>query len=158
MFSDDSFNKSGQQAGKDAMILKNNRRERFCQLVASGKSQSDAYREVYPRSMRWKEEAIHVRASELAGKVSVRVGELKEAGATRAVMTKIECCELLSKIIRSPDGDGGGMVSRLAAIGILSKMMGFYAPEKIEQTQHFPPDEKMIAFLRDRLEKIRAKK
>ena len=137
------------------MTLTNNRHERFCQLVASGKSQSDAYRQVYPKSKGWKEDAVHVRASELAGKVSVRVGELKEAGANRAVMTKIECCEVLTRIIRSPDGDGGGMASRLAAIGILSKLMGYYAPEKIEQEVRFAPDEAVATRIGAELARLR---
>ena len=47
-------------------VLKNARHERFAQLVASGKTQADAYREVWPKSMRWKDSSVHVRASLVA--------------------------------------------------------------------------------------------
>ena len=136
-------------------VLQNNRHERFCQLVASGKSQSDAYRQVYPKSKGWKEDAVHVRASELAGKVSVRgrVTELKEAGATKAVMNKVEACILLSKITRSPDGDGGGMASRLAAIGLLAKLLGWYEPEKHDVTHRIPPDIETLTVLQGAIRK-----
>lgn len=53
---------------------------RFAIEVASGKSQSEAYRIAYPKSQKWKEEAVWVKASELMakGNVSVRVTELQE--------------------------------------------------------------------------------
>jgi hypothetical protein len=99
------------------MTLRNSRHEKFAQLVAAGRSQSDAYREVYPKSRRWKDETIHPWASKLAYKVSTRLAELKEAGASNAVMTKNEACAYLTKVVRSADGDGGGIGGRIAAAG-----------------------------------------
>ena len=38
--------------------LKNSRHEKFAVLVANGKTQADAYREVYPSSRGWKDESV----------------------------------------------------------------------------------------------------
>lgn len=54
--------------------------ERFAQLLASGKSQADSYREAYPKSKKWKPTAVHEKASHLMaiGKVRARVEELRK--------------------------------------------------------------------------------
>lgn len=54
--------------------------EKFAQGVASGLSQADAYRAAYPRSTKWKDQAVWVQASALMAnsKVSVRVKALAE--------------------------------------------------------------------------------
>lgn len=55
-------------------------REKFALGVATGKTQADAYRDAYPGSKKWKDEAVYVAASRLMSdaKVSLRVKELKE--------------------------------------------------------------------------------
>lgn len=54
-------------------------REKFAQLVASGKSQAEAYRTAYPRSQKWKDAVVWNKGSELVrvGEVSVRIKELQ---------------------------------------------------------------------------------
>lgn len=54
--------------------------EAFALGMSSGKTQADAYRNAYPRSKKWKNEAVYVKASELMknGKVAVRIAELRE--------------------------------------------------------------------------------
>lgn len=53
--------------------------ELFAQHVGHGKSQAEAYRIAYPKSAKWKDEAVWVAASKLMAnaKVSVRVKEIK---------------------------------------------------------------------------------
>jgi phage terminase small subunit len=54
--------------------------EAFCQeLVLNGGHQSDAYRKAYPKSLKWKDNAVNTQASILCanGKIQVRVSELK---------------------------------------------------------------------------------
>lgn len=60
--------------------------EKFARAVASGKNQADAYREAYPLSKKWKDQAVWVNASKLMGdtKVSLRVREIQAAIAERA--------------------------------------------------------------------------
>ena len=57
----------------------NPQQERFAQEVVSGKSQSDAYRVAYPRSIKWKVETVQQAASRLIAnnKVYTRVEELR---------------------------------------------------------------------------------
>jgi len=54
--------------------------EIFCQQVALGKSQAESYRIAYPKSKKWKDEAVWVKSSELVktGNVMVRIDELRE--------------------------------------------------------------------------------
>jgi hypothetical protein len=62
------------------------RQEKFAQGVASGLSQSDAYREAYPKSRGWKDVAVWVQGSALMknSKVAVRVAELQAKAADTA--------------------------------------------------------------------------
>lgn len=57
--------------------------EAFAAGIASGLSQSEAYRKAYPRSQKWADKTVWSRASELAahGKVAGRVAELGEKAA-----------------------------------------------------------------------------
>src|SRR5262249_31036358 len=59
----------------------------FAQLVASGHSQTDAYRVAYPRSRNWKAEALYPRASRVAAysKVCARINGLRAEIQMRAV-------------------------------------------------------------------------
>lgn len=68
--------------------------EAFARGVASGLSQAEAYRRAYPKSLKWKQEAVHQQASELASRpyVSSRVKELQGLAAEKVV---IEASELL---------------------------------------------------------------
>lgn len=61
-------------------------KEKFAVLLASGKNQSDAYREAYPTSIKWKPKSVHEKASALAAdvKVQARIRQLKSSIAERA--------------------------------------------------------------------------
>lgn len=64
-------------------------REAFARAVAKGGTQADAYREAFPASKKWKDNAVHVKASEMMadGKVKVRVEELRAKAANKVVLT-----------------------------------------------------------------------
>jgi hypothetical protein len=51
------------------------KQESFAQLVASGRTQADAYRAAYPGSQAWKPGVVDVQASTMAAnsKVAVRI-------------------------------------------------------------------------------------
>ncbi len=68
--------------------LKNRRHEKYAQLLANGVKQAVAYREVYPVSLKWKENTVWEKASRLAGddKVRARVAELVQEAAKQAVV------------------------------------------------------------------------
>lgn len=128
--------------------------EQFAQLVASGLTQSDSYRQTFPNSLKWKKEVVHVKASELAGKVAVRINELRQSVASKRIMERAEALAYLTEAVRKPISDidatsplcqeqtvtaGQGWestkyksVSKLHAMERLAKMQGWDEPEKHE--------------------------
>jgi len=74
------------------------RQENFCQYVAQGKTYADAYRNSYPSSKKWKNEAVWVKSSELMtkGKVKVRIEELKRDTVKRNEVTIDQVLEQLA--------------------------------------------------------------
>lgn len=83
--------------------------ERFAQLAGSGLSQSEAYRQAYPKSQKWKPEIVHQKASTLAanGKVAARVAQIQAAAADRA---ELDGAEILREIKRLALSDIAGIV------------------------------------------------
>lgn len=75
-------------------------REKFAVAVASGKTQSDAYREAYPGSLNWKPESVHEKASVLAAdvKVSARIKELRERAAGEGVASAARVLQEATRI------------------------------------------------------------
>jgi hypothetical protein len=65
------------------------KQEKFAQCVASGMTQSDAYRAAYSVGEKTKPETVQRKASELAkdGKISARVAELRKPIAQKAQYT-----------------------------------------------------------------------
>ncbi|OGT57524.1 MAG: hypothetical protein A3E01_08275 [Gammaproteobacteria bacterium RIFCSPHIGHO2_12_FULL_63_22] len=61
--------------------------ESFAQLLASGRSQADAYRSAYPGSQEWKPETLHPAASKLSAdyKVATRVKTLRAIITQQAI-------------------------------------------------------------------------
>ena len=61
------------------------RHEAFCQAVVETGNQSEAYRRAYPHSASWKDNAVHVRASQLMkrDKVQLRLKQLRQNVAQR---------------------------------------------------------------------------
>ena len=157
-------------------VLKNPRHEKFALLVASGKTQSDAYREVYPKSLKWQDKDVHVRASVLNARVVQRVKELQQIAAANARISLDELVEIMAEIVRTPGDavpDGARIVqevregkfgstkvipSKVAAADFIAKVCGFYAPQKVEQEHRFAPDEAVAARIGEELARLRGKK
>lgn len=74
--------------------------EAFATGLAAGLSQSDAYRQAYPHSQKWRAHAIHSRASTLAAseKVQQRFAELREKAAAANEVTIERIVAELAKI------------------------------------------------------------
>lgn len=149
-------------------VLKNPRHERFAVLVASGKTQADAYRAVYPKSVKWQEGCLHREASVLHRKVLGRVNELKEASAAKASIQKDEAVAILAEALRATPAEVKDtsrfaqemtidpvtgkvtikLPNKVAVFSELAKALAWYAPEKVEQTVRFKPDARVFSFLR----------
>lgn len=106
--------------------------EAFAQAVASGKNQSDAYRSAYPKSAKWKPEAVWAQASRLMadGKVSARASAIRKELAAKGIWTKEQSVLALMGVITSPDKK----TDIVAAVKELNSMHGFNAPEKVEHS------------------------
>lgn len=105
--------------------------EQFAQLVAAGKSQSDAYRTAYPKSQAWKDEAVWSQASRLMPKVSARVEQIRAELAERGLWAKSQSVKELVAMVQDPEVRAA---DRIKAICELNRLHGYYAPEKHEHS------------------------
>lgn len=111
--------------------LDNATHERFAQLVARGTSQSEAYRECYPRSKNWKPSTVWEHASRLSGKVQARVQQLQQAAAKETVLTR-EAFDrhLMEAFVECREA---GDINNMAKLGaLILKAKGWEAPNKVE--------------------------
>lgn len=71
----------------------------FCQQVASGKNQSEAYNLAYPRSLKWKEDVVRVNASRLMSNANIRltVDEIIANHAKRNEMTLDKVLKMMAE-------------------------------------------------------------
>lgn len=111
--------------------LANARHERFAQLVAAGKTQTEAYREVYPRSLAWKDKTVWENGSRLAAKVAGRIAELQCAAASAAVCTAREMQERLSRQFRALD-EAGEVEAMVKTGALLAKLIGAESATRVE--------------------------
>ncbi|ANK83052.1 MAG: hypothetical protein TEF_21295 [Rhizobiales bacterium NRL2] len=116
--------------------------ERFAHLLLSGYSQSDAYREVWPRSRRWKPESVHTAASRMAAKVAPRCAVLLELELTGARLTIEQTIEDLhqARELAMEKGDAAGAVRMT---GALARLCGFLRRagkrHRLDDTRAFDP-------------------
>ena len=102
--------------------------EAFAQAVASGKSQSEAYRIAYPKSLKWKPDTVWSRASEMMAqrKVSGRVAQIKTELAECGLWTRQDSARALIDVVQAPDKKS----DVVAAVKVLNEMNGFEAPKE----------------------------
>lgn len=80
--------------------------EVFAQAVASGKGASSAYQTAYPRSLRWKSEAVRVAGAKMMaiGNVSVRIQVFQAASADMAELNGAEIMREIKRVALSDIG------------------------------------------------------
>ena len=107
------------------------KQEAFCQAIASGMNQSDAYRSAYSAG-KMKSESVNVNASKLCAdtKVALRVAELKDEIAAKALWTREDSVLTLKYVI---DASDKGM-EITGAVKVLNEMHGYNAPKEINVT------------------------
>ena len=108
------------------------KQENFCQCIADGMTQADAYRAAYSAS-KMSAGALHVEASKLLDnpKVSLRVQELKGKLTAKALWTRemsVQALVSAYKIAKGKDNASG----MTGAIKELNAMHGFNEPTKHE--------------------------
>ena len=106
--------------------------EAFAQLVAAGKSQSEAYRTAYPRASGWKASSVWEKASTLMANVKVqsRVEQIRAELAERGLWSREQSARALIEIVQAGERDS----DRIKAICELNKMHGYHEPEKHEHS------------------------
>ena len=106
------------------------KQEKFCQAIADGMNQTDAYKSAYD-VRNYPEKKIWVKASELAntGKVKGRIKELKEKLAKKQLWTRERSVILLGNIAHNTSERSS---DRISAIKELNAMHGFNEPTKME--------------------------
>lgn len=108
------------------------KQEAFCQAIADGMTQADAYRTAY-NAKNMKPETVQVKACELAkdGKISVRVAELKSKLSARQLWTREMSVKALVKAYKVAE-DAGNAAAMTGSIKELNAMHGFNAPAKVD--------------------------
>ncbi len=119
--------------GCSGVPLANVRRERFALAVAGGSTLADAYREAYPKSVRWKDANVRNAAYGLARKpeVSARVSELRDRAAGADCASKHDILVALSSAIAAAAADGV-LAANARLVDIYCRMRGFYEPERVD--------------------------
>ena len=116
------------------------KQERFCQAIADGNSQADAYRIAY-NTKNAKAATIQKRASELCknGEIAGRIKELQDKLADKEIYTREEglkmlkdiACSQLKVALSSENGSSKSANAAIKAIAEMNRMCGFYAPENV---------------------------
>ena len=107
--------------------------EKFARLVAEGRNQTDAYREAYPRSRRWKDEAVKVRASRLASNANLMltIDKLRKAANAATALKIGEMQTILSDRIRAIVDEGGDTADLCRAADSLARISGWNQPDAV---------------------------
>jgi hypothetical protein len=105
------------------------KQENFCQCVADGKTQADAYRAAYNTS-KMKSDSIIVNASQLMSNTNVaqRVAFLREELSKKALWSREESIQALKVVVDNPERN----TDIVAAVKELNAMHGYNAPSKVE--------------------------
>lgn len=127
------------------------KQEEFCQAIADGMTQADAYRTAY-NSEAMKPASIHKRASELMadGEIAGRVEELRAMLTAQALWTREDSVRELSGIATDRTGETKPS-ERVSAIKELNAMHGYNAPSKVDLSSSdgsmSPPKRVEISFV-----------
>ena len=106
--------------------------ERFANEVALGKSQASAYRIANPKSTKWKDGSVYVKASLMMGKdkVKKRIAEIQQLLLIRTLWSREQSVMALKGVIKAPDRKS----DVVAAVRELNVMHGFHEAQKIEHS------------------------
>lgn len=127
------------------------KQEKFCQCIADGMTQADAYRTAY-NAEKMQAKTIHEKASALMadGKVAARVAELRGALAKKALWTREKSVAGLVKAFQVAE-DAGNAAAMTGSIKELNAMHGYNAPSKVDLSSSdgsmSPPKRVEISFV-----------
>lgn len=107
------------------------KQEAFCQGIADGLTQAEAYRRAY-NAKNMKDSTIHVKASELMadGKIAGRVQQMRDALAQAMIWRREDSVVVLAEIARAKEE--APQSARVSAVKELNAMHGFNEPTKVD--------------------------
>jgi len=105
------------------------KQEQFCQLIADGKNQSEAYRNSY-NAEKMKPESITVNASKLLSStnVSLRVKELRDQLSNKLLWSREDSIHKLKEALETAERTS----DVVSVVKELNAMHGYNAPQKVE--------------------------
>jgi len=108
------------------------RQEAFCRAYIEIGCGAEAYRRAYPRSQKWEAPAVHVAGSKMLanGKVQLRVTELREKAAEKAVLNEAWVLERLMRNVRIAMGEE--LITRVASS--IDKATGDVRTAEVQET------------------------
>ena len=108
------------------------KQEAFCQAIADGMTQADAYRTAYSAA-KMTDKSVWERASHLMKnvKVTARVSELKSALEAKQLWTREESVKTLAGIAKDNDAKQADQIN---AVKALNTMHGFDAPKQFDMS------------------------
>lgn len=83
--------------------------EKFAQAVGGGASGVDAYRQAYPKSKAWKDEAVRVNASKLIADTNISL-RIKQIQAKGAEIAGLDAAKIAAEIARVAHSDIAGIM------------------------------------------------
>lgn len=103
------------------------KQERFCQVYMETGNASEAYRQAYPKSQKWPEDAVRVNASKLLKNtnVSLRVRALAEDALKRHEITvdtlvdELEEARQLAKSVETPSAMVAATMGKGKLLGLI---------------------------------------
>lgn len=109
------------------------KQEAFCQAMADGMTQSDAYREAFNVGASTKPETIHKRASELMqnGEVTGRVSQLRQVLESKAIWTREMSVKALMNAYKIAK-EGKNSSGMTGAVKELNGMHGYNEPVRLD--------------------------
>lgn len=116
------------------------KQEAFCQAIADGMSQANAYRHAFDVSPSTKPETIHKRASELMqnGEVTGRVSQLRQALESKAIWTREMSVKALVSAYKVAQ-EKKNAVGMTGAVKELNAMHGYNEPVRLDVTMRELP-------------------
>ena len=107
--------------------------EKFARLVAEGMDKAKAYREAYPKSRRWTNEAVATRAHRLARDAHILpiIEKLRKAADNETQMRIEEARGMLAAQAREIRAKHGSAADLCRTIDSLARISGWNAPEAV---------------------------
>ena len=132
------------------------KQEAFAQGLARGETQSEAYRQAYPSSLKWQAKSVHEKASELANsaKITARVAELRapvEAEIRTAASIDADHRVRRYTELGKKAEDAGDIATAIRAEDSITRVAGLFTAERQNNRS---PIEDLDAAQRDALRRV----